>query len=102
MMPRLMQAAFLVLGACGSSGPTQAQAGSAGRPFVATPVASFDSPWAMAFLLGTDQALVTEKPGRIWRVDTSTGRKQQVSGAPQAVVSSQGGLLDIVVSPTFS
>jgi glucose/arabinose dehydrogenase len=104
MMPRLMQAAaFLVLASCGSSVPTQAQAGSSsGRPFAATPVASLDSPWAMAFLPGTNQALVTEKPGRIWRVDTSNGRKQQVAGAPQVVVSSQGGLLDIATSPTFA
>ena len=67
-----------------------------------TPVATFDSPWAMAFLPGGTTALVTEKPGRIWLVDVSNGRKQQVAGAPRVVLSSQGGLLDIKASPTFA
>lgn len=47
-------------------------------------------------------ALVTEKSGRIWLVDVSTGRKQPVSGAPKVVESDQGGLLDVAVSPTFA
>ena len=46
--------------------------------------------------------MVTEKPGRIWLVDVSSGRKQAVAGAPRVVVSSQGGLLDAVVSPRFA
>lgn len=66
-----------------------------------TEVASFDSPWAMDFLPGTSFALVTEKPGRIWYVDLTSGRKISVSGVPKVVLSSQGGLLDVVVSPTF-
>jgi glucose/arabinose dehydrogenase len=56
----------------------------------------------MDFLPGTTQALVTEKPGRIWLVDVASGRKQPVGGAPRVVLSSQGGLLDIVVSPHFA
>jgi glucose/arabinose dehydrogenase len=46
-------------------------------------------------------AIVTEKPGQIWLVDLRTGRKQAVAGAPRVVVSSQGGLLDVKLSPTF-
>ena len=61
----------------------------------------------MSFLPGsgvklTNVALVTEKPGRIWLIDVATGRKTPVSGAPRVVVSSQGGLLDIVAAPTFA
>jgi glucose/arabinose dehydrogenase len=53
----------------------------------------------MAFLPGSSSALVTEKPGRIWLVDVASGAKRPVSGAPKVVLSDQGGLLDVVISP---
>jgi glucose/arabinose dehydrogenase len=56
----------------------------------------------MGFLPGSNMAIVTEKPGRIWLVDLRTGQKQPVSGAPRVVVSNQGGLLDVKQSPTFA
>src|SRR4051795_119321 len=102
MTLRLMQAAvLLVLAACGVSPSASADAPSADPPFKAAEVTTFDSPWAMDFLPGTTKAVVTEKPGHIWIVDVATGGKQPVSGAPRVVVSSQGGLLDFVVSPGF-
>ena len=70
-------------------------------PFKVAEVATFDRPWAIAFLPGSTIALVTEKPGRIWLIDVANGQKQPVSGAPQVVVTSQGGLLDIAPSPSF-
>ncbi len=50
----------------------------------------------------TNLALVTEKQGKLWLVDVTNGRKQEVSGVPQVVVSSQGGFLDVVASPNFA
>src|SRR5437764_5583740 len=103
MTPRLIQCALLLmLGACGAS-----PSAGANPPFTMSQIRTFDSPWAMAFLPGsgvrmTNAALVTEKPGRIWLVNVATGQKQPVSGAPRVVVSSQGGLLDIVPSPGFA
>jgi glucose/arabinose dehydrogenase len=104
MTTRPMQAAlFFMLASCGTSTSTTAQpAPSSERPFVATPVATFDSPWALDFLPGSTTAIVTEKPGRIWLVDVRSGRKQPVAGAPTVVVSSQGGLLDVKLSFTFA
>jgi glucose/arabinose dehydrogenase len=101
---------LLVLAACGTSEPTSAQSGNnavapaaeSGPPFRVADVATFDSPWAIAFLPRSTTALVTEKPGRIWLVDVANGQKQPVSGAPEVVVSSQGGLLDIAPSPGFA
>lgn len=96
---------FLVLAACGGSATTTNEAAAAAKadpPFVANPVATFDSPWAMDFLPGSNIAIVTEKPGHIWLVDLTSGRKQEISGAPRVVVSSQGGLLDVKLSPTFA
>jgi glucose/arabinose dehydrogenase len=108
-------AALLALAACGNSVPSSAQdargAGGAANlpssepPFTTSAIATFDNPWALAFLPGTQVAIVTEKAGRIWLVDVSSGRKQPVSGAPGVVTSGsdgQGGLLDIVVSPSFA
>jgi glucose/arabinose dehydrogenase len=56
----------------------------------------------MDFLPDSSTAIVTEKPGRIWLVDLGTGQKQPVSGAPPVVVSSQGGLLDVKLAPSFA
>ena len=76
------------------------------RPFTVTPVASFSTPWAMAFLTGSgrpllDAALVTEKEGKLWVVDTRTGAKTAVSGVPQVHDAGQGGLGDVAVHPDF-
>jgi aldose sugar dehydrogenase len=103
MTKRAMQAALsLVLAACGTSSQTTAQPAKGSDPsFTSAPVATFDNPWAMAFLPGTNIAIVTEKPGRIWLVDWKSGRKQQVTGAPRVLYGGQGGLLDVVLAPTF-
>jgi glucose/arabinose dehydrogenase len=50
----------------------------------------------------TNMALVTEKPGRLWLVDAITGQKQPVAGVPPVRFEGQGGLLDVVVAPTFA
>jgi glucose/arabinose dehydrogenase len=104
MTKRLMQAAlFLAVASCGNSSSTTAQpTGGSGTSFVSKAVASFSSPWALDFVPGTTTAIVTEKPGRIWLVDLRNGRKQPVGGAPRVIVSDQGGLLDVKLSPTFA
>jgi glucose/arabinose dehydrogenase len=112
MRMRFVQfATLLVLAACGTSARTnshdsgsaeQANLPASDPPFATAAVATFDNPWAMAFLPGSAVAVVTEKPGRIWLVDVKSGRKQPVSGAPRVVVSDQGGLLDVVLAPTFA
>lgn len=103
---RLVHAGLLVLAACGSSATTGNQASATeargGLPFTSSPLAIFDNPWAMAFLPNTANALVTEKPGKIWLVDLAAGRKQPVGGAPRVVYKGQGGLLDVAISPDFA
>jgi glucose/arabinose dehydrogenase len=107
-----MQAGLLlVLAACGAAPTaTSAQSGDqpdGARPFTVTPVAEFDSAWAMDFLPGsglpmTNSALVTDKGGTLWLIDVATGRKQQVSGVPAVLVAGQGGLGDVVAHPEFA
>lgn len=107
-------AAFLGLAACGGSGdsggspsggtptpsptptpgPTPAPAG-----FTTASVANFDTPWAMTFLGNGPYALITERGGKLYLVNTDTGAKSAVSGVPTPVVAGQGGLGDIVAAP---
>lgn len=44
---------------------------------------------------------MTEKAGKIWLVDVNGGARQPVAGAPAVTVSSQGGLLDVAISPHY-
>ena len=93
--------------ACGRSDSAGAQATSASRPFAVAEVASFSTPWAMDFLPGsgvalTKMALLTEREGKLWLVDTQTGAKQEVAGVPKVKVAGQGGLGDVVVHPGFA
>jgi len=108
MKPRSLQfAALLVLAACGNAKSQDSSTGAANLPasdppFTTSAIASFDNPWAMALLPGSPVAVLTERSGHIWLVNVTDGAKQQVSGAPRVVYSDQGGLLDVVVSPTFA
>lgn len=114
MRIRLLHAVALVaLAACGTTPSQKAEASavaqeeSSDRPFTTTEVAKFDTPWAMAFLPGsgvplTNRALVTERDGKLWLLDVTTGQKQEVSGVPEVKVEGQGGLGDVVVHPDFA
>lgn len=108
---RLQAATLAVLiGACSFGSSTangenaevaqRTQPGPSGRPFQVTSLATFQSPWALAFL-PDGSALVTEKPGRVklWR---PRGGTSTVAGAPTVAAGGQGGLLDIKLSPTFA
>ncbi|GAA4332157.1 PQQ-dependent sugar dehydrogenase [Pigmentiphaga soli] len=70
------------------------------QPFVASPVASFTVPWAVAFL-PDGRMLVTEKRGRLYLV-TQRGEKREVAGVPKVVYQGQNGLLDVAPSPGFA
>jgi aldose sugar dehydrogenase len=109
MIMRFISAALLTaLAACGSSTQTSAQPRDlASAPFTATDVATFNSPWALDFLPGsgvrkTNLALVTEKAGKLWLVDVTSGRKQEVAGVPAVHVQGQGGLAEVVAHPGFA
>lgn len=68
---------------------------------VATVASGFEHPWALAFL-PDDDFLVTERPGRLLRVDPDSGAKRPVGGLPEVAAVGQGGLLDVVLHPDFA
>lgn len=70
------------------------------RPFTSSPVAEFDTPWAIAFL-PDGRMLVTERPGRMFIV-TQSGEKTEVRDVPKVLASGQNGLLDIAPAPDFT
>ena len=107
MRNRLLQpllATAMVLGACQASPDASSAApASASKPFEAREVASFGTPWAMQFLPGRgNQALVTEKDGKLWLVDAGSGQRKEVTGIPAPYVAGQGGLGDVIVHPDFA
>jgi len=105
--PVAWQVAFAALLAAGCQAGSNAAPTNPAPPFTVAEVAKFTSPWAMDFLPGsgvalTKMALVSEREGKLWLVDTGTGQRQAVSGVPQVNVAGQGGLGDVVVHPGFA
>lgn len=68
---------------------------------VSTFATGLEFPWGLAFL-PDGRMLVTERPGRLRIVDARGGLSQPVGGVPEVFARSQGGLLDVAVSPVFA
>ncbi|WP_372876983.1 PQQ-dependent sugar dehydrogenase [Pseudomonas sp.] len=65
-------------------------------------VAGLEHPWSMAFLPDGQGLLVTERPGRLRLVTLQGALSEPISGVPAVYARSQGGLLDVVLSPEFA
>jgi aldose sugar dehydrogenase len=59
-----------------------------------------DHPWSLAFLPGGDM-LVTERAGRLLRIDAKTLQATTIQGLPSIATVGQGGLLDVALHPAF-
>lgn len=59
------------------------------------------NPWSFVFLPGGD-VLITQRSGRLWRLEPVSGRRSEISGLPEIEAGGQGGLLDIVLHPGYS
>ena len=101
MQPRFaFSAAFALLAlsiACGGS-----DAGvRIGNAFLATPVASFDEPWAMTFL-PDGRLLVTEKKGALKLLNVAGKHTGDIAGVPKVAYGGQGGFGDVILHPKFA
>ena len=69
----------------------------------ATPVVKgLNHPWAVAFLPNNKGMLITERPGHLRVVSPEGKLSAPLSGVPQVWTKGQGGLLDVILSPTFA
>ena len=78
--------------------PQPAQKAEVETVAVATGLAS---PWAMEFL-PDGRMIVTEKAGKLRIVDKDGKAGEPVAGVPKVDARTQGGLLDVALSPGFS
>lgn len=115
--PFLSLAAAFAIAACSAgSAPSKAASGDtaaldasgdqpatplADAPFTVQDIARFNEPWAMAFLPGTRQALVTEKAGKLKLWDEG-GATVDVAGVPGVAYGGQSGLGDVILAPDFA
>ena len=59
------------------------------------------NPWSIAFLPDGD-ALVSERPGALLRLNVDTGTVRNLDGVPRVAAVGQGGLLDVELHPAFA
>lgn len=105
LTPRLFLPAIALLAACQKPVDAIAQDHShhaeAAKPFTVTPLATFDSPWAMTFL-PDGQMLITEKGGKLLLVSADGKSRKTVAGTPAVSSAGQGALMDVVLHPQFA
>ena len=85
----------------GALGPSTAE-GDQDWPFRVEVVDRYDEPWAMAFLPGSGDLLVTERSGILHLRDAASGEQVEVAGTPEVVDAGQGGLGDVLPAPTYA
>jgi len=61
----------------------------------------YEIPWGMAFL-PNNELLVSDRNGKLYRVSVNGKKRSEITGVPEVLYKSQGGLLDIAVHPDFS
>lgn len=96
----------VAMAACASPGKEQADGGfivtgNKGTKLLATPLDTFDTPWAMTFL-PDGRAIVTQQAGTIWLVGQDGTKLGELQGGPTVTEAWQGGMGDIILHPDFA
>lgn len=61
-----------------------------------------DHPWSLVFLPDEQGILITERAGNLRRWQAAGGLSEPIAGVPKVYAKSQGGLLDVTLSPDFA
>lgn len=71
-------------------------------PFVSRVVTEgLEHPWSIA-VTQDGQLYVTERPGRLQRIDPATGKKTAIAGLPNIRARSEAGLMGLALDPDFA
>src|SRR4249919_1449813 len=109
-MKRILGIALCLMLVSGcSAGEQNAQASAASTPAAPSPAGmrvetiahGLEHPWAVA-LMPDGSFLVTERPGRLRRVDAKGAIGPPISGVPTVFAQGQGGLLDVELAPDYA
>lgn len=98
-LPTLMTAALLPLLA--HAAPERDFKSEEGSVKVSSLAEGLRNPWALAFLPDGQGILVTERAGNLRIVSPEGKVGPPLGGVPEVWAQGQGGLLDVVLSPTF-
>lgn len=90
-----LPAAALASCAFAQSGETPATS-PADAGFTVEEMGTFDQPWSIRFIPGTETLVVTEKAGTLKFMDTNDGEVVTVTGTPEVDFGGQGGLGDVL------
>ena len=88
-----IRAALFSVALFASSLPTAAQTNTT-NTIIERVGPTLSHPWGMEFL-DHDTVLVTERGGRLLRIDLADGKATQITGVPRVYARRQGGLLDV-------
>ena len=91
----------LIASACSPSNVIAGTEMGKDKPFEVTEIATFNEPWAMTFLPELNEALITEKSGKLMLWE-SEGEVVEVKGVPKVAYGGQGGLGDVILHPDFA
>jgi aldose sugar dehydrogenase len=97
----LLITAALIATACSPSTVNAGAETNSDKPFAVAEIATFNEPWAMTFLPEFNQALITEKSGKLMLLE-SEGAVEEVTGVPKVAYGGQGGLGDVILHPDFA
>lgn len=80
---------------------TERHSSEAGPVTVREIASGLENAWALAFLPDGKRMLVTERPGRLRVIGLDGSLSEPLAGVPEVFARSQGGLLDVRLSPDF-
>lgn len=97
----LFASTVLTFATVATAAQTQSLKSEEGTLEVTTVVRGLEHPWSVAFLPDQRGMLVTERSGNLRLVDAEGRLSAPLGGVPEVWARSQGGLLDVVLSPDF-